>query len=695
MSHVVDHVNEAQLHAYLDRDLEFANPDIRNAVGAHIADCSKCSALLKEVRLVYKASNDLLDVTAPPARPTPSFKDIVKRAADRQSRAVETESPSPRFGRSYASEPENIDDVDIDIQIDDSENDVEVVAENIVLEELSDPDNTDDLKIDSHNEDSVQDVEVVAERTDLTTDDVEVGGERTELQVHDVEVVAEIAELQENDVDIVTESVELKEDDVSIVAGITELQEDNIDIVAENIDIDVAETVGVPEENIFPDDAVDALEDSAIEDVAPEALLKEPAAATEETLSAAETNLPTVVEIHPTAIDVDLPSAEEVVFIQPETNLVEDVAPLPAPQDKAPQPKPKRGRSTRILAMAATIVVAVGIGGWFGRPYIMARFTDAPPVTMAAMESQEQTAPLPQTTDPNALRQELQESAALNSPSENRQFAADAPAIASGAAGEDRADSTAVSLDDRTTIASEAEGGIASSLVGRTIVGNVRDATSKRAVPGARVALAGTGQEARTDSQGRFQITGVPAGSVSVDVVGVGYEPIEKGLSVSDSQGTIADFELRRSVQVTDQMAAAPERAARSREADLSAPALRNDAATWTETSLSQAERVLGGPLIAVEGIVIEQIERAQGQAAVRISQTARNGNPIYLQIISPGNIGDNATLESVEVTSEEGTMPATGRATYGNYLINVEAMVSDIELESLIRRITLAPNVN
>ena len=84
MSHVVDHVDEVQLNAYLDRDLEFADPDVRRAVGAHIADCSKCSALLKEVRRVYKTASQLLDVAAPPARPAPSFDEIVKRA-DRQS----------------------------------------------------------------------------------------------------------------------------------------------------------------------------------------------------------------------------------------------------------------------------------------------------------------------------------------------------------------------------------------------------------------------------------------------------------------------------------------------------------------------------------------------------------------------------------------------------------------------------------
>ncbi len=81
------HADEAQLHAYLDREAEYADPNARKALGRHIADCSTCSALLKEVRQIHASSAKLLNVARPARRAMPSFDDVVRRANELRATA--------------------------------------------------------------------------------------------------------------------------------------------------------------------------------------------------------------------------------------------------------------------------------------------------------------------------------------------------------------------------------------------------------------------------------------------------------------------------------------------------------------------------------------------------------------------------------------------------------------------------------
>jgi hypothetical protein len=67
-----------------------------------------------------------------------------------------------------------------------------------------------------------------------------------------------------------------------------------------------------------------------------------------------------------------------------------------------------------------------------------------------------------------------------------------------------------------------------------TLVGRVVEMRSGEPVGGARVAVAGTALEARTDAQGRFRIRGVPRGALAVVVEMEGFAPTRQEVRVGD-----------------------------------------------------------------------------------------------------------------------------------------------------------------
>ena len=73
--------------------------------------------------------------------------------------------------------------------------------------------------------------------------------------------------------------------------------------------------------------------------------------------------------------------------------------------------------------------------------------------------------------------------------------------------------------------------------------GRVIDATGK-AVPGAQVAVAGTGVRATTDAEGRYSLTVTAPGAIALRVTAVGFSPQSKALTVAAGQTASVDFTL-------------------------------------------------------------------------------------------------------------------------------------------------------
>jgi hypothetical protein len=75
------HVDEGQVHAYLDQQLEYAAPTKRQELEEHIATCPSCASLLEEAMALRQRANALLGDTGPAETAVPPFEAIVERAA--------------------------------------------------------------------------------------------------------------------------------------------------------------------------------------------------------------------------------------------------------------------------------------------------------------------------------------------------------------------------------------------------------------------------------------------------------------------------------------------------------------------------------------------------------------------------------------------------------------------------------------
>ncbi len=82
----MSHANEGQIHAYLDRQLEFADQAARERFETHVAECSDCTVLLNEVRAIHARATGMLGDSQPAVANMPSFEAVVTRASERSAR---------------------------------------------------------------------------------------------------------------------------------------------------------------------------------------------------------------------------------------------------------------------------------------------------------------------------------------------------------------------------------------------------------------------------------------------------------------------------------------------------------------------------------------------------------------------------------------------------------------------------------
>ena len=82
----MSHVNEGQIHAYLDRQLEFADQAARERFETHVAECSDCTVLLEEARAIHARATGMLGDSRPAVADMPSFETVVTRASKRSAR---------------------------------------------------------------------------------------------------------------------------------------------------------------------------------------------------------------------------------------------------------------------------------------------------------------------------------------------------------------------------------------------------------------------------------------------------------------------------------------------------------------------------------------------------------------------------------------------------------------------------------
>jgi len=89
---------------------------------------------------------------------------------------------------------------------------------------------------------------------------------------------------------------------------------------------------------------------------------------------------------------------------------------------------------------------------------------------------------------------------------------------------------------------------------GGTITGRVVDAATQAPISGAQVRVQGTTRGAATGSEGRFEITGVPAGAVTVTASTLGYATGTRQVTVAAGQTVDVTFSLATQVLQLDAM---------------------------------------------------------------------------------------------------------------------------------------------
>jgi TonB-dependent starch-binding outer membrane protein SusC len=87
-----------------------------------------------------------------------------------------------------------------------------------------------------------------------------------------------------------------------------------------------------------------------------------------------------------------------------------------------------------------------------------------------------------------------------------------------------------------------------------TIQGEITDQSSGRALPGAQVAIPGTRVSVASGSNGRFLLTGVPAGEVTVRVQLIGYQTEEQTITLAQGATATLNFQLSTRALAMDEM---------------------------------------------------------------------------------------------------------------------------------------------
>ena len=97
-----------------------------------------------------------------------------------------------------------------------------------------------------------------------------------------------------------------------------------------------------------------------------------------------------------------------------------------------------------------------------------------------------------------------------------------------------------------------------------TLAGTVRDRTTQEALPGVSVTLDGTSFGTTTDAEGRYRLTGVPAGAYNLRAVFVGYDALLRAdVAVSSGNVNTLNLEVNKAPQALGEVTVTASRAIR------------------------------------------------------------------------------------------------------------------------------------
>jgi TonB-linked SusC/RagA family outer membrane protein len=157
-----------------------------------------------------------------------------------------------------------------------------------------------------------------------------------------------------------------------------------------------------------------------------------------------------------------------------------------------------------------------------------------------------------------------------------------------------------------------------------TLTGRVVDNATGQPLSDVRVIVAGTPRGSRTNEDGRFQIVGVPTGSIQIRAVRIGYEAQARTVTIGASGTETLDFSLRAAATTLDQVTVtATGETQRRRESGVSTAKI--DSSQVNMASVQNFSDVLSS---RAAGVVVQQAGGTTGGASrIRI----RGSNSINL----------------------------------------------------------------
>ncbi|GAB2698378.1 collagen-binding protein [Hymenobacter frigidus] len=97
-----------------------------------------------------------------------------------------------------------------------------------------------------------------------------------------------------------------------------------------------------------------------------------------------------------------------------------------------------------------------------------------------------------------------------------------------------------------------------------TVAGTVRDRATQEVLPGVSVTLDGTSFGTATDAEGRYRLTGVPAGAYNLRAAFVGYDPLLRAdIAVSSGNVNTINLEINKGAQALGEVTVTANRAIR------------------------------------------------------------------------------------------------------------------------------------
>src|SRR5690349_16920785 len=87
-----------------------------------------------------------------------------------------------------------------------------------------------------------------------------------------------------------------------------------------------------------------------------------------------------------------------------------------------------------------------------------------------------------------------------------------------------------------------------------TITGRVTDRATQQPIGDAQVLIVGTTRGARTNDAGQYRLVSVPAGTLRLRVIRLGYEAELKTVTINGNESVTADFALGATATRLDQV---------------------------------------------------------------------------------------------------------------------------------------------